>query len=243
MAHATTHRRSIAGGSWLLWAYLPITFVIIVTVFVGFWRSYFGPLLRTGAVDRPWVVHVHGAVYVGWLALLFAQVWFARAGRLRLHRQIGRVGIVYGALVWVMGMIVAFTAPIRHIHSGEWTLDFGAGLLIRTLGSMMLFAGFFIAAIVNRQRPEIHKRLILAATVSLSFAAIGRITEEHGWFLLIWLSPMLAMMAVEMYTQRRVHGVTVISTVILLVAYTRVLLQNTEVWLPIGRAMLRPLLF
>lgn len=243
MVNATTYRQAIAGGSWLRWAYLPITLGIICTVFVGFWRSYFGPLLRAGAVDRPWVVHVHGAVYVGWLVLLFAQVLLARAGRVRLHRQIGRVGIYYGALVWVMGMIVAFTAPIQHIHSGDWTLDFGAGLLIRTLGSMMLFAGFFIAAILKRQRPKIHKRLILAATVSLSFAAIGRISEEHGWFLLIWLSPMLAMMALEMYTQRRVHAVTAISTAILLVAYTRVLLQNTEIWLPIGRAMLRPLLF
>jgi hypothetical protein len=242
MDSSTGSYPAIARRSWLRWAYVPITLGIIVTILVAFWRSYFGPLLRTGSVDLPWEVHVHGAVYVGWLGLLAAQVWFARAGRLPLHRRIGQVGIYYGALVWVMGMIVTFTVPIRRIRSGAWPLDQGAAILIRTLGSMVLFAGFFMAAILYRRQPEIHKRLILGATVSLTFAGVGRISEDHGWFLLIWLSPMMALMAVEMYTQRRVHAVTALSTAILLVAYTRVLLQNTEIWLPIGRAMLRPLL-
>ena len=39
---------------------------------------------------------------------------------------------------------------------------------------MILFAGFFGAAVAYRNKPEIHKRLIIAATVALAFAAVGR---------------------------------------------------------------------
>ena len=39
---------------------------------------------------------------------------------------------------------------------------------------MILFAGFFGAAVKYRNKPEIHKRLILAATVALAFAAVAR---------------------------------------------------------------------
>jgi hypothetical protein len=35
----------------------------------GFWPSYFGPLLR-GGVDRHWIIHVHAAVFLGWVILL-----------------------------------------------------------------------------------------------------------------------------------------------------------------------------
>ena len=38
-----------------------------------------------------------------------------------------------------------------------------------------LFAGFFIAAIANINRPEIHKRLIMLATISLLQAAVARV--------------------------------------------------------------------
>jgi hypothetical protein len=40
---------------------------------------------------------------------------------------------------------------------------------------MVLFAGFFIAAIANIQRPEAHKRLMLLATITLLQAAMARI--------------------------------------------------------------------
>lgn len=41
-------------------------------------------------------------------------------------------------------------------------------------GSLVLFAGFFGAAVVWRARPELHKRLVLLATISILTPAIAR---------------------------------------------------------------------
>ena len=35
---------------------------------VGFWPTYFGPLVR-GTLSQPLLIHVHTVVFVGWLAL------------------------------------------------------------------------------------------------------------------------------------------------------------------------------
>jgi hypothetical protein len=49
--------------------------------------------------------------------------------------------------------------------------------VIIPLGDMVLFAGFFIPAVIYRRRPEIHKRLMLLATTALLFAAAGRMSN------------------------------------------------------------------
>jgi hypothetical protein len=64
--------------------YVGISVAMIAIVVTGFWASYFGPMLR-GTVARPWVIQLHGAVYVGWMALLLAQVVLVAGGRTRTH--------------------------------------------------------------------------------------------------------------------------------------------------------------
>jgi hypothetical protein len=209
--------------------YLAVTLFLIATVVTGFWTSYFGALL-SGGVARPVVMHVHGAVFTGWMALLLLQVGLAATGRVRAHRMIGRVGIGYGALVLVMGVIVTFAAPVMHVRAGEWTLDNAAGFLILPIGDMILFAGFFGAAIAYRHKPEIHKRLILAATVALAFAAVARMNFSPPVFLALWLLPMAVAMAFEKLTHGRVHMVSAISTAIMALAFARIFLIESPGW-------------
>ena len=100
--------------------YLGLTLFLVATVVTGFWPSYFGTLL-SGGVARPLVMHVHGAIFTGWMALLFLQVGLAATGRVRTHRRVGTFGIWYGAAVFIMGVIATFAAPVIHVHNGEWT--------------------------------------------------------------------------------------------------------------------------
>ena len=69
-----------ARTGWSVYVGLSLLFVLIVAV--GFWPSYFGAL-TTGDVDRPWFIHFHAVVYVGWLGLFVAQTLLAAKGRLR----------------------------------------------------------------------------------------------------------------------------------------------------------------
>ena len=219
--------------------YLGLTLFLIATVITGFWPSYFGTLL-SGGVARPMVMHVHGAIFTGWMGLLFLQVGLAATGRVRAHRRVGTLGIWYGAAVFVMGVVATFAAPVIHVQNGEWPLDQAAGFLILPIGDMILFGGFFWAAVKYRNKPEIHKRLIVAATVALAFAAVARMNFSLPIFFLIWMAPMAALAIFDLLSTGKVHRVTAICIVVMVIGFPRLLLEPSESWRAIGRALLRP---
>jgi len=221
--------------------YLAITLVLCGMILVGFWPSYFGQLFNRG-VSRPWIMHFHGAYFTGWMLLLLAQVGLIYAGRLRIHRGIGmRVGIAYGIGLLALGLVVSIVAPVLHVRAGEWTVDRAAGFLLLPLVDMVLFAGFFAAGIRYRNRPEVHKRLMLVATIAVVFAAVARMgLESNILFFLVWMSPLLAGIGFDAATRRNVHPVYIISLAVLAVAFARVFFMESEGWLRVGRALLVP---
>ncbi len=221
--------------------YVGLALFLIATVVIGFWPSYFGTFL-SGGVARPLVMHVHGAIFTGWMLLLFLQVGLASSGRVRAHRRVGTFGIWYGALVWVMGVIATFAAPIIHVRAGEWTVDQAGGFLIFPIGDMILFGGFFGAAVKFRNKPELHKRLIVAATVALAFAAVARMNLSLPMVFVIWMAPMTALAAFDFRSHGRIHRVTTICIAAMVIAFPRVLLEKNEAWVAVGRALLQPFL-
>lgn len=221
--------------------YAGITLFLIATVVTGFWQSYFGRLLG-GGVTRPLVMHVHGAVFTGWMALLLLQVGLAATGRVRAHRRVGTVGIGYGVLVLIMGCIVTIAAPVMHVRDGSWTVDAAAAFLLLPIGDMILFGGFFGAAMAYRAKPEIHKRLIVAATVALAFAAVARMNFSLPVFFALWLAPMAAALAFDIATLGRVHRVNAVATAVMAFAFARVLMMESPAWVAIGRSILQPFL-
>lgn len=236
-----SRKRLVHPAAWTHRFYLATTLVLIAMVVRGFWPTYYGPLM-SGGVTRPWVIHLHGAVFAGWMLLLLAQVALAAAGRVRLHRHVGTGAIGYGVLVVALGLVVSIAAPVRHVRAGEWPLDQAAGFLLLPLVDMVLFAGFFGAAIAWRRTPEVHKRLILAATLALTFAAVARMPLHLATIYGVWLSPLFAAIAFDRVTRRRVHPVHWISLAVLSAAFARVLVMESERWVRIGRALLGPFL-
>jgi len=223
--------------------YAGLSALMVGMVVVGFWPSYFGPMVR-GNIERPAIIQIHGLIFVGWMALLIAQVVLAARGRIQLHRKVGRYGVAYGWLVVAMGLVVGPAASVIHVRAGEWPHDRGAGFLLTTFGDMVLFGACFAAAVAYRHRPEIHKRLMIAATVALLFAAVGRMSFIGSPPLagLVWLSPLLIGMVHDKVTRGRVHPVYIITTIGFLIIGTRVLFEQSEAWLRIGRPILDALL-
>jgi hypothetical protein len=224
------------------WFFNALAVLMTATVVAGFWPSYFSPLLR-GAAQRPWVIHLHGAIFAGWMALLLLQIALASTGRIRLHRKAGKVGFFYGFLVLAMGLVVSFAAPILRLRSGEWNMDQAARFLVVPLGDMVLFGGFLIPAILYRNRPEIHKRLIVLATVALLFAAVARLPVPASTpaKLFVWFLPLLVAIGHDGFTRRRVHPVYIIGFVTLALGLARFALQQYEPWLKIARGLLTSL--
>ena len=234
--------------------YVGLALMIAAIVFAGFSRSFYGTFVANAS--HPWIIHVHAAVYVGWLALLIAQTVLAARGDIAPHRRVGKFGIAYGGLVWVLGLIVAIAMPVTNVHSGLWTIERAEQFLAIPLGDMALFGAFFGAAIGYRRRPEIHKRLIILAAVAVMFAAVGRAFTNVGVLLgdpdaplggdparlFAWYSPVLVAMAHDLVTRRRIHPAYWLGALAMAVALLRLPYSQTEGWHGIAHKVLAPFL-
>jgi len=224
--------------------YVGMAVVLLLMIVVGFWPSYFGPLLR-GATQAPWVLHVHGAIFMGWMFLLVAQTVVAAQGKISLHRKLGNFGIGLGSLVFAMGLLISFVAPVMTYNAGTRTLDEAAAFLLIPLGDMALFGPLFFAAVAYRRKSELHKRLMILATIAIAFAAIFRmqaIGVPLGVGLTMWFALPAICIAYDLKNRGRIHPVYWIGIAGMIVAVLRLPFSSTEAWLSVSRPIIEALI-
>jgi hypothetical protein len=214
--------------------YVGIATLAIAIAAVGFWPTYFGPLLA-GGVDKPAIIHFHAVVYVGWLALFFMQTAFAATGRIGAHVKLGRVAIGYGVLVIFAGLVAGIGMFVLRVRAGEAAAAQTA--VLGPLMDMLFFAPLFAAAVHYRRKPELHKRFMVVATTSLLVAAAVRMPflgqPRNLWLMhSIWLAPILVAMAHDLWRDRRVHPIYVLAVVLLVLEgpAVRGYIRASEAW-------------
>ncbi len=196
-------------------AYMALSLLMALIAIVGFWPRYFGPLVL-GTLVQPLLIHLHATVFTGWLVLFFLQVYFAATKRLQLHMRIGRVGIWYAGLLILVGLT---TGVLRSAGSPSGRAE---QLLFASIADMVMFAGFFGAAIWYRKKPKLHRPAMVVAATSLLVAAMGvtRMTflpPSAPLRLTIWAMPILIAMAVEFRQTRRVHPIYLVGLMVFVV--------------------------
>ncbi|RPI63043.1 MAG: hypothetical protein EHM50_02945 [Lysobacterales bacterium] len=214
--------------------YVGIAVLAIAIAAVGFWPTYFSPLLA-GGVDKPAIIHFHAAVFVGWLAIFLTQVALAATGRLALHMKLGRFAVGYGVLVIFAGLLAGIGMFVLRVRAGDVAAAQTA--VLGPLLDMLFFAPLFAAAVYYRRKPELHKRLMVVATTSLLVAAAVRMPflgQPRNMLLLhsIWTAPILLAMAHDFLRQRRVHPVYALGLVLLLIQgpAVRVYIRASDEW-------------
>ncbi len=210
--------------------YLAMSLWMAAIVVVGFWPTYYGPLL-SGTFELKPIVEIHAVVFSGWIVLFVAQTLLVYTGRLKWHRKVGWFAVAYAA---VMVAVVLTALAMRfsdHMAAGD--IREAHRSLVISLVDLLLFSGFLIAAIIFRKKPEIHKRLIIVATVVLMGPAVGRMTFLSAFPLILFVlysSPILFGMAFDFVIRRRVHAVYIVGLVLHLVSMVRLPLQDSEAW-------------
>jgi len=221
-------------------AYLLIALFFVGIVAWGFWRSYFRPLLD-GSADRPWLVHLHAAVFVGWVLLLVLQAGLAAAGRVDTHRRIGTAGMIYGSLVFLAGVLVSVGGPALRVRNGEFGLETAAMVAVYSLADLLLFGLFLALAFVYRFRPQVHKQWVICATAALGGAAVGRVLDtSSALYLLVWLSPVLALILVDLLFARKARIAPFVATAAIVAAFFKMQLLAGPVWRNLGSALIAP---
>ena len=84
----------------------------LAATLIGFAPTWF--LMRWfGAPPLPWIVHLHGLVFTGWVLLYLTQTSLIAVGRRDLHQRMGLVGVVWGLVMVILGIAVAIEGARR----------------------------------------------------------------------------------------------------------------------------------
>jgi hypothetical protein len=213
--------------------------LVLIIVLTGFWPSYFGLILQ-GTLNVGPLVHLHTAVFLGWVLLLIFQASLVANGQTKLHKKLGIFGIFLGLMVIVLGVMTTLNKVAGGIADGD-VLEAQQFMLI-PLTNMLLFAGFFASAIYYRSNPATHKRLMILATVSMLDAPISRVVIQGEplnpvLFLLVWFLPILFLLAVDFVQKRKISWIYVIGILILLISGLRMPISQTDAWLAIAKVL------
>lgn len=220
--------------------YTGMAIAILITVFVGFGRSFFlRPLFPGHPAPSEPIFYVHGIAFTLWILLFVAQVSLVSVGNVRLHKRIGPFGAALVIAMVVLGVLGALTAAGRatgFVNIPVPPLQF----LAIPLFDMILFLAFVVLAFVYRGDPQRHKRWMLLATLNLITAAIAR------WPLISTLGPLayfgitdlfvVALAIWDFNSSGRLHRVTLVGGLLLIISQPlRLVISGTAGWLIFAR--------
>lgn len=213
--------------------YLAVSLLLLAAVVIGFWPTYFGRLLAGVPLPLRPVIELHAAVFLGWMVLLVAQIALVLAGRVDLHRKLGWIGVGYTAVAVIVGLLVAADGFAARVALGDVRSAHRFLLVPGPIVDMLLFAGFFAAAIVYRRQPQVHKRLIVVSAIVLAGPGLARLpfATTIPLVLAVVFAPFLLAMAFDVATRRRVHPVYLIGFGIDALSLARAPVSQSEAWI------------
>ena len=215
--------------------YTGMAVAAVITVFAGFARTfYLRPYFGTPSLTP--LLYLHGIVFTSWLLLLLTQTTLVAANRTGLHRRFGMAGAVIAVLMVVVGTMTAIVrAKIAEVPPGA-----PSPLVFLTipLGDMLVFASLVGAGFYFRRRGEVHKRLMLLATIAILPAATARLPfafiQQVGPLAFFGLADLfiVACLVYDLATRGRFHRATVWGGLIIVVSHPlRLVIGNTQAWL------------
>lgn len=233
---------TVRGGFYVGLAVLMAAFAV-----AGFWPTYWGPLF-SGTLDLHWLLHLHGIALTTWLVILITQTSLVLQGRTDLHMGLGKsVGIGGALLVVLTATSAAFGVLSPEVGHKVESLQSYLQITPPILGDVATFIALFGAGLIYRDRPAVHKRLMVLATAALLVPAGARLTRNVVTVESSVLSFMfgagapvlfaLPLLAYDGWTRKRVHPASLLGAGFLFVAAFRFPLARTDAWIEITTNM------
>ena len=212
------------------WFYIAVGLLVILLNVAGFGPSLLDESMRNSRPSS--LLVIHGVVASAWLLLFLAQATLVATGRTSIHR---RLGAIAPALTVVM-IVLVFQTTIEMVRRGYdlsgdlfrpaaapgapvpsvAEVDGGLGAFVGALNfGVLVAAGWWY-----RRQPEIHKRLMLVALLSLASVpllhlagyVVGRWPDLFGLARLAPFAANLLLLAGAVHdkvTRGRIHPISV----------------------------------
>jgi hypothetical protein len=173
-------RASAAVASPARYFYFNMALACAAVAFLGFAPTFFLPLAAEKFSASP-SVYVHGIVFFAWSLYFVFQAWLPVSGQTGRHRSVGIIGVSLATAMTIFGFLAGVTSMQRSAAIGQ--TDAGIAFSIVPWSGILFFAIVFAIGVAMVRRPEVHKRLMLLAGISILDAAIAR------WFLTFLAPP------------------------------------------------------
>lgn len=162
------------------WFYAWMALVCLGVAVFGFLPTFFWPLVQ-GTFVRPPVFYLHGLIFFTWTLFFCIQTWLVASGKTLAHREWGVAGAGLAAAMafTVMTVVVVRLNQTPPIPAGPGSASFSWV----DVGALIFFEACIVLGFANTRRPEVHKRLMLLATISLLNAPMAR------WFIVLFAPP------------------------------------------------------
>ncbi|MGR8950883.1 MAG: hypothetical protein ACU83V_00490 [Gammaproteobacteria bacterium] len=178
MSTLQSQTRALAAPTPARLFYSGAALVLLVMMLFGFQhfflhgQSYPGrdipPPIRT-------LIILHGTTMSAWVLLFLVQPVLIVSRNHRLHRMVGGIGAALAACIFILGLKTGIEATrITPPDLVIWGLTPKQFMAVPVI-SIMVFAGLVAAAVWNRRHPEVHRPMMLLATLAAIPAAVSRI--------------------------------------------------------------------
>ena len=215
---------------------------LALVVFAGFARTYY---LRYWFDVPPITVllFLHGLVFTAWMALYIVQTRLIAANQVRAHMRLGIAGVGLAVLVVAIGLVtvvLSASAPrTRAMGMASYQFVFVPFFVL------VAFSGLFTAAVMLRKHPQLHKRLMTLAMITVLPPATARLIAVIGGgvhFLVLQTSITAAFVIVvvsyDWLKNRVLHPVYLVGGTLLVLSWPfRAWVARTEAWGVVGKWM------
>ena len=202
-ASTTAAPRKVAGETRF---FTIMAFVMSAVIVAGFSLNL---AMGRSSFAVPAVYHVHGIVFMGWIALFLAQHVTISTGRIAAHVALGKL-----AYLWVPAMVIAGTALMIAVaqRTGGPFFFHVSEFLWSNIATLWCFGGLAFWALRRRRYTGWHRRLMLVAMAILTGPGLGRLIPlplliPNAWTITVaatFVFPLIAMLA-DKRREGRVH--------------------------------------
>ena len=230
------------------------TLALLALTLIGFRLFYLHLQAFPGRPLTPPIrtlVIVHGVLMTAWMLLAVVQPVLIATGKKRLHMTLGKFAALLAVGIVAAGYLVAVNAA--RVNPPELRL-FGLApkeFLTVPLFAILAFGVLVFIGVWNRRRPEIHRPMMLMASLAIVSAALGRMPQLNGWYagtrLEQWLTAFATtiaigglMLAVKCALERRFDRWFAAAFGILAAAcVTSALVAKTSTWNELASSLVR----
>lgn len=159
------------------WLYSVTAAALLLITFLGFQQFYLhGQAYPTHPIAPPikGLIITHGVAMTAWMLLFLVQPLLVASRNIPFHRTLGWVGSALAATIVFVGIRVPIATTRVEPDIVLWGLNRTQFTAIPIL-AVLTFGAFVAIAVWQRRNREVHRPMMLLATLSILAAATDRI--------------------------------------------------------------------